>query len=112
MLMMRIGLDAGKINAEAQYSLTAMRHTIESAFDSMGLQKAADEGDDIVYRGTGSSRDYGRFGKIVNTLKKQPWFMDNISVWRMYNSDDADAPNEFNEEDLLLHYRSRRKIGA
>ena len=112
MLMMRIGLDAGKIDAEAQYSLAAMRHTIESAFDSMGLQKTVDGGDDIVYRGTGSSRDYGRFGKIVNTLKKQPWFMDNISVWRMYNSDDTDDPNEFNEEDLLLHYRSQSKIGA
>ena len=38
--------------------------------------------------------------------------MDNISVWRMYSSDDTDDPNEFNEEDFLLHYRSQRKIGA
>ena len=112
MLVMRIGLNAGKINTDAQYSITAMRRTIESAFDSMVLQKANDESDDIVYLGTGSSRDYGRFGKIVNTLKKQPWFMDNISVWRMYNSDDTDDPNEFNEEDLLLHYRSQSKIGV
>ena len=49
---------------------------------------------------------FGRFGRIVNKLKKQGRFMDNVSVWRLYDSDDSDNPMDFSEEDLLAHYRN------
>lgn len=111
MLMMKIELDAGKIQNEGRYDVCAMCRTIESAFTQMGLLKGEATAGELVYTGSGNARDYGRFGKVVNTLKKQPWFMENVSLWRMYDSDDADNPNDFDEEDLLLHYRARR-VGA
>jgi hypothetical protein len=55
---------------------------------------------------------FSLFGKIVNTLKKQTWFMDNVAVWRLYDSDDSDSPEDFNEEDLLTHYREKQAMRA
>ena len=33
--------------------------------------------------------------------------MDNVSVWRLCDSDDSDSPDDFNEEDLLIHYQEK-----
>lgn len=43
----------------------------------------------------------------MNTLKKQSWFMENVTEWRLYDSDESDDPEEFNEEDLLSRYQRR-----
>ncbi len=37
-------------------------------------------------------------------LKEQNWFMDNAVTWLYCNSDDSDDPDDFDEEDLLVHY--------
>lgn len=66
----------------------------------------------LVYRDNGHATDYGQFGKIVNTLKRQPWFMENVIKWILCDSDDSDSLDGFNEEDLLNHYRQRRATGA
>ena len=65
----------------------------------------------LVYRDCGRDRDFSLFGKVVNTLKRQPWFMENVAAWRLYDSDDSDHPDDFNEEDLLRHYR-RKQVQA
>ena len=57
-------------------------------------------------------RDFSLFGQIVNTLKRQAWFMDNVSVWRLCDSDDSDSPDDFNEEDLLIHYQEKTAMRA
>jgi len=106
MIMMKIQMDAGKIAAEKRYSAAAIRFALESAFDRMELCRVCTDDEMLVYRDTGSDKDYARFGKIVNTLKKQPWFMENVSLWRLYDSD-GDEPADCSEEDLLLHYRRR-----
>lgn len=36
--------------------------------------------------------------------------MDNVAVWRLYDSDDSDSPEDFNEEDLLTHYRKKQAM--
>lgn len=36
--------------------------------------------------------------------------MDNVSVWRLYDSDDSDSPEDINEEDLLTHYREKQAM--
>ena len=88
MLMMKIEMNADKIQAEQRYTMSAINRTIESAFAQMQLRK------------------------VVNTLKKQPWFMENVSVWRLYDSEDSDNLNDCSEEDLLLHYRRKQQVGG
>ena len=58
----------------------------------------------LFYRDNGRARDYGRFGVVVNSLKKQPWFMDKVTTWTLCDSDDSDDHDDFNEENLLAHY--------
>lgn len=112
MLMMKIEMNTDKIQAEQRYTLSAINRTIESAFAQMQLRKVEDVSGALMYRDSGNARDYGRFGKVVNTLKKQPWFMDNVSVWRLYDSEDSDNLNDCSEEDLLLHYRRKQRVGG
>ena len=38
--------------------------------------------------------------------------MDNVAVWLLCDSDDSDSPDDFNEEDLLHHYRQKQAMGA
>lgn len=112
MLMMKIEMNADKIQAEKRYTLSSINRTIESAFSQMQLRKVEDASGALLYRDTGNARDYGRFGRVVNSLKKQSWFMDNVSVWRLYDSDDSDNLNDCSEEDLLLHYQRKPQIGG
>ena len=112
MLMMKIEMNADKIRAEQRYTMSAINRTLESAFAQMQLRKVEDASGALLYRDNGNARDYGRFGKVVNTLKKQPWFMENVSVWRLYDSEDSDNLNDCSEEDLLLHYRHKRQAGG
>ena len=112
MLMMKIEMNTDKIQAEQRYTMSAINRTIESAFAQMQLRKVEDASGSLLYRDSGNARDYGRFGKVVNTLKKQPWFMENVSVWRLYDSEDSDNLNDCSEEDLLLHYRGKQQVGG
>ena len=112
MLMMKIEMNADKIQAEQKYTLSAINRTIESAFSQMKLCRVEDASGALLYRDSGSARDYGRFGKVVNTLKKQSWFMDNVAVWSLYDSEDSDNLNDCSEEDLLQHYRRKQQVGG
>lgn len=38
--------------------------------------------------------------------------MDNVSVWRLYDSEDSDTLADCSEEDLLLHYRHKQQVGG
>ena len=92
MLMMKIEMNADKIQAEQRYTMSAINRTIESAFAQMQLRKVEDASGAL--------------------LKKQPWFMENVSVWRLYDSEDSDNLNDCSEEDLLLHYRRKQQVGG
>lgn len=109
MLKMEIQMNTDKIIFEKKYQLDGIYKTIDAIFEQLGFSHAQNEHSALVYRGSGHVKDYGRFGKIVNKLKKQGWFMDNVSVWRLYNSDDSDNPMDFSEEDLLAHYRNTHR---
>lgn len=105
MLVMKIKLDIKKIKNEGKYAEQAMYNTISSVFTQLQLLTTSEELDTIVCTGSNNERDYGRFGKAVNTLKKKQWFMDNVTFWRMYDSDDGLTPQDYSEEDLLSRYR-------
>ncbi|RZT01195.1 hypothetical protein [Cuneatibacter caecimuris] len=112
MLKMIIRMDDNKINAEKIYHLDCIYHTIDQAFHSAGLPRMEDRSGALVYRDCGRAVDFGLFGKIVNALKRQAWFMDNVAVWQLCDSDDSDSPEDFNEEDLLAHYRYKQSMRA
>ena len=112
MLKMMIRMNDDKIIKEKKYHLDGIYSTIYNTFLTMGFPRVEDGSDALVYRDCGRARDFSLFGKIVNTLKKQTWFMDNVAVWRLYDSDDSDSPEDFNEEDLLTHYRKKQVMRA
>ena len=112
MLKMMIRMNDDKIIKEKKYHLDGIYSTINNTFLTMGFPRVEDGSDALVYRDCGRARDFRLFGKIVNTLKKQTWFMDNVAVWRLYDSDDSDSPEDFNEEDLLTHYRKKQVMRA
>ena len=60
--------------------------------------------DGVEYCGHERPTDFAYFGRIMTGLRKQAWFMENASTWLFCNSDDADDPSVFEEEDLLAHY--------
>lgn len=66
----------------------------------------------VMYKDNGNERDFGRFGSIVNALKKKEWFMGNVAAWILYDSDDSDSPEDFATEDLIVHYAGKRAVGA
>lgn len=111
MLKMLIQMDDNKITAEQKYPLDGIYTTIDRVFLAAGLPRVEDASGALVYRDCGRDRDFSLFGKIVNILKRQPWFMENVAAWRLYDSDDSDHPDDFNEEDLLRHYR-RKQVQA
>ncbi len=105
MLKMVIRMDDDKINIEKKYRVKGIYNTIDSIFIKNGLPRVEDVSGALVYRDSGGAKDGRRFGRIVNTLKRREWFMDNVSVWLFYDSNDSDDPAAFNEKDLLRHYR-------
>lgn len=112
MLKMVIRMDGDKINIEKKYRLEGIYKTIDNTFIQMGFPRREDASGSLVYLDNGHDKDYGRFGKIVNTLKKQAWFMDNVEVWLLCDSDDSDSSDDFNVEDLLSHYRQKQAMEA
>ncbi len=112
MLKMMIRMNDDKITTEKKYHLDGIYSTINNTFLTMRLSRFEDGSGALIYRDCGRTEDFSLFGKIINTLKKQTWFMDNVAVWRLYGSDDSDSPEDFNEEDLLTHYRKKQAMRA
>ena len=50
MLMMKIEMNADKIQAEQRYTMSAINRTIESAFAQMQLRKVEDASGALLYR--------------------------------------------------------------
>lgn len=112
MIKMEIRMDDEKILQEKKYSLNAVHDAVDKAFGQWNFKGEKTESGAVVYRDNGSERDFGRFGCIVNALKKQEWFMGNVLTWILYDSDDSDSPEDFSAEDLLAHYAGKRMAGV
>lgn len=103
MIKMIIKMDKDKIESNGQYSIDSINEKSDGIFLRHGLNRF-ESGDDVEYRGSGKSTDFGNFTIILNGLRKQSWFMDNATRWIQCNSDDSDDPNDFSEEDLLEYF--------
>lgn len=112
MLKMLITLNHDKIGGERKYNASGMEQAICTLFENAGFHRIVDDTDSVIYEGSNSSRDFGMLGRIVNTLKRQKWFMENVTEWRLYDNDSSDDSYDYNEEDLLNHYRQKSAAGA
>ena len=94
MLKMMIRMDDDKITTEKKYHLDGIYSTINNTFLTVGLSHIEDGSGALVYRDCGRARNFSLFGKTaVNTLKRQTWFMDNVSrlafIWTVMIPDSS-----------------------
>lgn len=112
MIKMEIRMDDEKILRERKYRLEAVYEAVDKAFRQWDFKGEETDSGSVMYKDNGSERDFGRFGSIVNALKKKEWFMGNVATWILYDSDDSDSPDDFATEDLIAHYAGKRAVGA
>ena len=107
-----IRLDTEKIINEKKYALNNFHKTLHDFFDQFNFLQIQDSSDCIILEGKNHPHDFAHFGIIFNTLKKQPWFIDNITEWILYDNDDSDDPDIFDEEDLLQNFKIKQLAGG
>lgn len=107
MLKLEIKLNEQKIVSEHQYSLSSIYQAIENAFAKYGFHGERLSDGTVCYCGNGRPQDYGSFGRLITSLKDKPWFMDNLTKWLWFNSDDGQDEDDYAVEDILYHYTKR-----
>lgn len=110
MLKLEIKLDDEKILKESVYQLDGVYQTIENVFEKSRLPGEKGEDGTMVFYGTGNIRDFASFGKIITWLKKKEWFINNVTKWVWYNSDNGRDDEDFSVEDVLYHYTKKASI--
>lgn len=110
MLKVEFKLDEEKIIAEAQYSLDSMHEVLDNAFSKYQFRKEELSDGSICYYGNGKPRDYGAFGLLITTLSDVEWFMNNLTKWLWYNSDDGRDEDDFAVEDILYFYTKKESV--
>ena len=110
MLKLEIKLDEEKICSDGKYALGSLRQTLVNLFAKYQIDYVTEPDGTLFFIGRGLAKDYGCFGKLITTLKNQPWFMEYVIRWIWYNSDDGEDENDFSIEDVLRHYTSRVSV--
>lgn len=106
MQKMKITLDLDKITSQHKYNADRLTYTIDNIlFSKCSLHKDIDG----FYVGNGTLKDFSYFMLAITLLREQSWFVDNVSEWKWYNSDDSDNPNDFAVDDILEHYNIKNK---
>lgn len=107
MLKLEIKLDEDKIREQGKYTPDSLYQTLIQAFAKQQIDHTTALDGTLSFVGRGHARDYGCFGKLITTLKQQMWFMEYVTKWIWYNSDDGEDENDFAIEDVLKHYTNR-----
>ena len=110
MMKMEIKMNEEKINREKKYRLQGMYKRPDDGFADLGMLKVEDGSDTLMYYGINEAKDFANFGRMVLALKREEWFMDNVVVWRLYESDDTVDPDDFAVNDLVEYYPYKYKI--
>ena len=111
MIKMIIRMNEDKIETESEYTLDRVYNGLNRIFSQFGYIGEKVEGN-LEYKGNNDPRDFGKFGRIYNGLRKKAWFVDNADLWLLCNSDDVDDPEDYSVEDLLNYDGSRVKVSA
>ena len=104
MIKMIIQMNNEKIMEKGEYSPEQIIAALDRIFFQKGIDKKELDLDIIEYVGHDNPTDFANFGKIMLGLKDQDWFMDNAKEWFYCSNDDSDDPEDFEKEDLLVHY--------
>lgn len=110
MLKLEIKMDDGKISREQRYSIDSIYNALEQTFRHYHLRKESEPDGTVVFYGSGQPKDYGAFGCIITSLREKAWFMDYVTKWIWYNSDDGEDEEDFAVEDVLYHYTKRESV--
>lgn len=110
MLKLEIKLDDNKIIADNKFKIEKIYQTLEEAFKKCQLRQEKEKDGTLFFYGSGNSKDYGAFGGIITSLEEKPWFMDYVTRWIWYNSDDGINEEDFAVEDVLYHYTKKWSI--
>lgn len=105
MLKLEIKLDDQKIVLDNKYDIVSIYHSLKLAFDKCQLRCEQKPDGTMTVFGCGNPKDYGAFGGIITSLKEKPWFMDYVTKWLWYNSDDGYDEDDFSVEDVLYYYK-------
>ena len=84
MLKMLIRMDNHKIETEQKYNSESIYSTLNNAFSRMRFQRISGESNTLIYCDNETGQTHGSFCQIINSLKKQNWFMENVSDWILY----------------------------
>ena len=110
MLKLEIKVDEDKVSGNDKYTLNGIYSTLDKAFAKYNFTgEILDDGTHCYY-GNGQPKDYGAFGRVITSLKDKDWFINNISKWLWYNSDDGENEDDFSIEDVLYHYTQRESV--
>lgn len=110
MLKMTIELDTNRIEKNSKYILEQISNTINEIFIEKGLIHTIQGNTHTYYFDNKNNKNSGKFCILYTTLKKQTWFIDNIKLWKVLNSDNVDDINDFSEEDLLARVRNENNV--
>ena len=103
MIKCEILFDEDKIIRDGEYTLESIQKATDDVFSTYHIKKDVDG----LYVTSGADEDYVSFMGIIISLKRQQWFLDNISKWMLYV--DEDDTGEFYTEDLIERYVIMRK---
>lgn len=106
MLKLEIKIDDKKVEQE----VASIYNAVDKAFMKYDFKKEILKDGTFCYYGNGMSKDYGIFGRIITTLKEKEWFMNYLTKWLWYNSDDGENEADFSVEDVLYHYTKKESI--
>ena len=99
MLKMLIELDENKLLTEKKYDLESIKQIIHDSCATRGIYM---DNEGFYVGGT-----FGKFGGLILGLSKEEWFMENVSKWLWYNSDESNNPEDFIIEDIQATIRGK-----
>ena len=102
MYKMIIQLDSDKINSQSKYTEDTISKKLDEIFFKRGFTLFLD-GKRRNYCGSENENDFARMGIILNGLRKQTWFVENVSEWLLCNNEDGVDEMDFTEENLVEH---------
>lgn len=103
MIKCEILFDKDKILRDGEYSLDSIQKATDHVFAARYIEKDSNG----LYVTSGADEDYVSFMSIIISLKRQQWFLNNLSKWLLYV--DEDDTGEFYTEDLIDRYVPMRK---
>lgn len=93
MIGMIFKFDEAKINAEGNSTVEQLHNMVDQLASKSFLTKEASG----HYSSIMGKHAFALVGRTILKLEEEPWFVDNVSEWLMYEDEEA--------EDILLQYK-------